>query len=341
MKSTNVLLTGGAGFIGSHLAAQLLARGARLTIIDNLNDFYRPEEKQANLDAVRRTGPYYFACTDLRNASELGEQFKRAQPEIVIHLAAYAGVRPSITNPQLYESVNIAGTVNVLQCCRQFKVAKVIFGSSSSIYGATNHVPFSEDDVTMRPISPYAATKLSGELLAFTYAYLFDMAVTVLRFFTVYGPRQRPDLAIRKFTALIDAEQPIPVFGDGSSARDYTHVNDIVAGVVSTIDYVPPAVGCGRYDVFNLGNSSPVSIEQLLRVLEHALGRKAIRLHLPLQAGDVPITWANIDKAQRLLGYRPATSLEEGIQQFVSWFRSQPQAIQMPRFAEPHTAAAD
>jgi len=320
MSSTRVLLTGGAGFIGSHLAEALLQHGYRLSIIDNLDDFYDPERKRENLRQVRRAGEYEFFELDICEPASLREAMHKAQPDIVVHLAARAGVRPSIEQPSLYERVNVAGTVNLLEAARQFGVKRLIFGSSSSVYGASNHVPFSEDDLVLRPISPYAATKLAAELICYTYASLYGMESLCLRFFTVYGPRQRPDLAIHKFTALMEAGKPIPVFGDGSMGRDYTYVDDIVAGVLSAIEYhFPPATV--PFDTFNLGNSHPVLLRELIKHLELATGRTALRENKPLQPGDVPRTWANIDKASRLLGYRPQTRIEDGLKKFVAWYR--------------------
>jgi UDP-glucuronate 4-epimerase len=317
-----VLLTGGAGFIGSHLAEALLRAGARLSVVDNLNDFYSSRWKKANLEDARRLGDFEFFEADICEVDSLHSVFSRTQPDIVVHLAAYAGVRPSIERPQLYEKVNVGGTVNLLELCRQFQVPRLIFGSSSSVYGATSRAPFSEDQVELRPISPYAATKLSGEMLAYTYAHLFGIAAVCLRFFTVYGPRQRPDLAIHKFTALIEAGMPVPIFGDGTTGRDYTYVDDIVAGVMAALTYDPPTSVVAKFEVFNLGNSHPVKLLELVDLLENATGRKAVREHRPLQPGDVPLTWADISKSERLLGYAPRTPLREGLKKFVDWYRA-------------------
>ena len=318
-----MLVTGGAGFIGSHLAEALLRRGARLVIVDNFDSFYASELKKANLEAVGHAGRYEFHAVDICEMIPLSRIMALTRPEVVIHLAARAGVRPSIEQPRLYEHVNVAGTLNLLELCRQFRVDKFIFGSSSSVYGATSCVPFSENQVGLRPLSPYAATKLAGEMLAYTYAYLFGLPVICLRFFTVYGPRQRPDLAIHKFTALIEAGKPVPIFGDGSSARDYTYVDDIVAGVLAALNYeLRPSSGCLSFETFNLGNSHPVKLAELIELLEKVTGRKAIREWRPLEPGDAPLTWADISKASRLLGYRPTTSLEEGLTNFVKWYRA-------------------
>jgi UDP-glucuronate 4-epimerase len=322
MDLGRVLLTGGAGFIGSHLAEALLRRNAQLTIVDDLDDFYPPEWKKANLDEVRRTGQFEFSNTDICDPENLRSVFARVHPELVIHLAARAGVRPSIEQPRVYEQVNVSGTVNLLELCREFSVKKFIFGSSSSVYGATSNAPFSEDHVEGRPISPYAATKLSGELFCYTYAHLFAIPAVCLRFFTVYGPRQRPDLAIHKFIAQMEAGKPIPVFGDGTSGRDYTHVHDIVAGILAALEYQFPPSCRVPFEVFNLGNSHPVTLRELLELLESATGRKAIREQKPMQPGDVPLTWADISKAGRLLGYHPKVILETGLNDFVSWYRA-------------------
>lgn len=315
-----ILLTGGAGFIGSHVAEELIRRGTQLSIVDSLDNFYALSRKRLNLQEIQNAGSYEFFEADVRDMDALRKVAERVQPEIVIHLAARAGVRPSIEQPALYESVNVAGTVNLLEIAREFKVPRLVFGSSSSVYGVTNTVPFCEDDLKTRPISPYAATKLAAELMCYTYTHLYGLTTLCLRFFTVYGPRQRPDLAIHKFTALIEAGKPIPVFGDGSMGRDYTYVDDIVSGVVASLEYEPhPKL---PFEVFNLGNSNPVRLRELIAQLETATGKKARQEPLPDQPGDVPITWANIDKAKRLLGYSPKTSMEQGLRNFVAWYRS-------------------
>jgi UDP-glucuronate 4-epimerase len=320
----NVVLTGGAGFIGSHVAEALLRRGAKLTIVDNLDAFYSPAWKKANLEEIRRAGDYEFANVDICAMEQMRAVMARARPEAIIHLAARAGVRPSIEQPILYERVNVNGTLTLLELCREFGAMKFIFGSSSSLYGATSRTPFSEDQFELRPISPYGATKLAGEALCYTYAHLFELPMICLRFFTVYGPRQRPDLAIHKFTALMEAGKPVPIFGDGSAGRDYTYVDDIVAGILAALDYEPHPTTGGPFEIFNLGNSRPIQLKELVELLEQATGRKALRDRQPLQAGDVPITWADISKAGRLLGYRPATRLEEGLRRFVEWYRAAP-----------------
>jgi UDP-glucuronate 4-epimerase len=318
--TSRVLLTGGAGFIGSHVSEALLRRGLELWIVDSLDDFYSPVAKRANLEEVRKAGNFHFCESDLCDFEGLRQAISKFQPDTIVHLAARAGVRPSIEQPRLYERVNVGGTMNLLDLTRELGVERFIFGSSSSVYGITNRVPFVEDDACLRPISPYAATKLAGEFLCHTYAHLYGLSTVCLRFFTVYGPRQRPDLAIRKFTTLMEAGKPIPVFGDGSMGRDYTYADDIVAGVLAALDYQFPSGGT-PFEVFNLGNSHPVSLNELIQTLERVTGRVAIRERMPPQPGDVPITWASTDKAVRMLGYRPATSLEEGLKRFVDWFR--------------------
>jgi UDP-glucuronate 4-epimerase len=312
-----VLVTGGAGFIGSHVCERLLHDGHSVVILDDLNDFYSPAEKQANLEAIRLAGSFTFFCGSVSDEASVSEVVKESRPDAVIHLAARAGVRPSLDQPLLYGQVNVQGTIALLEACRKQNVRKFVFASSSSIYGIANQVPFREDDPVNMPVSPYAATKIAGERLAYTYAHLFGLRVVCLRFFTVYGPRQRPDLAIRKFTTLIDRGQPIPVYGDGSSGRDYTFVADTVEGILAALAY-----DCS-YDVFNLGNSHPVRLIDLIRTIEGSLGKKAEIQWLPDQPGDVPITYADISKAQRLLGYCPQTQLPQGIDRFLDWYIKQ------------------
>ncbi len=317
-----VLLTGGAGFIGSHLAERLLRSGVKLTIIDNLDEFYPPAWKKANLAEVRRAGEYDLILGDICDERACRDVFAGARPEVVIHLAARAGVRPSIEQPLLYERVNVQGTLNLLELCREFGVGKFLFGSSSSVYGASDKGPFSEEQLDLRPISPYAATKLAGEMLCYTYAHLFNVQIICLRFFTVYGPRQRPDLAIHKFTALMEAGKPIPIFGDGSTGRDYTYVDDITAGVMAALGHPIDITHNPAFEIFNLGNSRPVKLTELVDLIERVTNCKAIRNVKKAEPGDVPLTWADISKAERLLGYRPQVRLEEGLSRFVSWYRS-------------------
>lgn len=312
-----ILVTGGAGFIGSHLCERLLADGHDLALLDDLNDFYDPHLKAENLTGIRRWGPVEFHAGDICDDALVTAVFRTFQPEAVIHLAARAGVRPSVAQPVLYERVNVGGTVVVLEAARHHQVRKVVFASSSAVYGLTNQVPFREDALELHPISPYAATKIAGEHLAFTYAYLFGLDVTCLRLFTVYGPRQRPDLAIRTFMTLMDAGHPIPFFGDGSTGRDYTFISDTVEGIVAALH------AQGGYEVFNLGNASPVSLTMMVQSIERALGRPAVLTRLPIPPGDVLLTWADITKAGTQLGYHPQVSFEEGIRRMAAWYRTQ------------------
>ncbi len=308
-----VLVTGGAGFIGSHLCGALLKCGHQIAVIDNLNDYYAPALKLQNLDAIRAVGSFPFYERDICDREAMAEILKSWPPDSIVHLAARAGVRPSLEQPLLYERVNVGGTLTLLEACREFGVSKFVFASSSSVYGATTEPPFSEDHPVSRPVSPYAATKLAGEQLCYTYSHLYGIHAVCLRFFTVYGPRQRPDLAIRKFADRIARGLPIPVFGDGSSGRDYTFVEDTVEGIMAALDY-----NCG-YDVINLGNSRPVTLLEMIRTLEEAIGRKAAIEWLPEQSGDVPITCADIGKAARILDYCPKTSFAAGIRKFLDW----------------------
>jgi UDP-glucuronate 4-epimerase len=315
-----VLLTGGAGFIGSHVAEALLHAGLDVSIIDNFNDFYSPGQKESNLRHVRAAGAFRLFVADITDEAALSTVFALCAPQAVIHLAAYAGVRPSLERPRLYTEVNVAGTLNLLERCRRFGVQNFVFGSSSSVYGTRARVPFSESETVLRPISPYAATKVAGEMLGHTYAHLYGLPVICLRFFTVYGPRQRPDLAIHKFTRLIERGEEVPVYGNGHTGRDYTHVSDIVQGVVAALRYRPENGGV-PFEVFNLGNSHPVPLLELLDTLEHALGKRAKRVYCPMEPGDVSLTWADISKATRLLNYRPTVSLADGLDDFVEWYR--------------------
>jgi UDP-glucuronate 4-epimerase len=322
MKSKRILLTGGAGFIGSHVAEALLRAGACLAIVDKLDDFYSPAWKKANLESVRKIAPFDFFEQDICSIDCMREAFAGFRPDTIIHLAARAGVRPSIEQPRLYEQVNVAGTVNLLELCKEFQVSRFIFGSSSSVYGESDRAPFSETQYDLRPISPYAATKLAGESFCYTYAHLYKLPVVALRFFTVYGPRQRPDLAIHKFVARIEAGKSIPIFGDGETGRDYTFVEDIVAGILGALDFDFSSTAGTPFEICNLGNSHPVKLSLLVRMLENATGKKAIIRREPAQQGDVPLTWANIAKAGKLFGYHPQTTLEEGLRKFVEWYRA-------------------
>jgi UDP-glucuronate 4-epimerase len=315
----NVLVTGGAGFIGSHLVARLLAEGGwRVTVVDDFNDFYDPALKRRNVEPHLGREEFKLYEADIRDRAALEEIFKATQFDCVVHLAARAGVRPSLAEPVLYTETNIDGTVNLLELARAYDVRQFIFGSSSSVYGENEKVPFAEDDPIFKPISPYAATKAAGELLCHTYSHLFGLRCVCLRFFTVYGARQRPDLAIHKFARLISEGKPIPVFGDGTTRRDYTYVEDIIAGVRAAMDYE-----ASDYEVINLGGSRTVSLSELIALLERELGQKARIDRQPTQPGDVPQTYADVTRARRLLGYDPQTPIEEGIRRFVEWFKEE------------------
>lgn len=314
----NILVTGGAGFIGSHLVDRLRAEGDwRVTVIDDLNDFYSPEIKRSNIAAHLGDPDFKFVERDIRVADELKVVFDEDNFDVIVHLAARAGVRPSLNEPKLYVETNINGTVNLLELAREFGVGQFVFGSSSSVYGINSKVPFSEDDKIFQPISPYAATKAAGELLCHTYSHLYDIRTVCLRFFTVYGARQRPDLAIHKFTKLITEGRPIQVFGDGSSRRDYTYIDDIIQGVRASIDY-----DGSMHEVFNLGESETTELSRLIDLIENAVGNKAIIDRQPMQPGDVPVTFADISKARRLLNYDPHTKIETGIPNFVAWYQN-------------------
>jgi UDP-glucuronate 4-epimerase len=313
----NLLITGGAGFIGSHLVDRLLATNVeRVTVIDDFNDFYDPSIKRDNIHEHLKDPRYRLNEVDIRDHATLEQTFKANNFDCVVHLAARAGVRPSLSEPQLYTETNINGTLNLLELARSSNVKQFVFGSSSSVYGINAKVPFSEDDPIRQPISPYAATKGAGELLCHTYSHLYGLRCVCLRFFTVYGPRQRPDLAIHKFAKLISQRKPIPVFGDGSTRRDYTYVDDIIDGVMAAIDYDQ-----SNYEVINLGESRTVELSELISLLEKELDTNAIIDRQPPQPGDVPQTYADISKARALLGYQPKTQIEEGLHRFVEWFR--------------------
>jgi UDP-glucuronate 4-epimerase len=322
-KPELILLTGGAGFIGSHTAEALLRDGYRLLLVDSFDDFYAPDRKRANLKEVARAGSFDLEELDLADYEPLRELFRRTRPAAVVHLAARAGVRPSIQHPRLFERANIQATLNLLECAREFQLKRFVFGSSSSVYGATSRAPFSEDQVECRPISPYAASKLAGELYCYTYAHLFRIQCVCLRFFTVFGPRQRPDLAIHKFIGLLESGKPLPMFGDGTTGRDYTFVGDIVSGVVGALKWSGISNYPVPFEVFNLGNSHPIKLKELISAIESVVGRKAVIENLPDQPGDVPLTWADVSKARKLLGYEPKTRLEDGLKQFLNWYREQ------------------
>jgi len=310
-----ILVTGGAGFIGSHLGERLLNQGHKVACVDNFDDYYDPALKRRNLEAVLGHPQFALYEVDIRDKKALQACFRTAQPEAVIHLAARPGVRASAAQPQVYVEVNVLGTANVLECCRHEGVSQVLFGSSSSVYGGRSSVPFREEDPVAQPLSPYAATKQAGELLCYTYHHLYGLNVTCLRFFSVYGPRQRPDMAVHKFARLIDAGQEVPIYGDGSSRRDYTYVDDIVEGILRALE--KPL----EYEIINLGGARTVELSYLIHLLEENLGRPARLRYLSPQPGEMPITYADISKARRLLDYNPQTGIEEGIARFVEWYR--------------------
>jgi UDP-glucuronate 4-epimerase len=312
-------VTGGAGFIGSHLVDRLLAEGGwQVTVVDDFNDFYSPEIKRENVKPHLADPNYRLVEGGICDTALVRETFAETRPDCIVHLAARAGVRPSLREPRLYNETNVTGTLCLLENAREFGVDQFVFGSSSSVYGINCKVPFSESDRTQQPISPYAATKAAGELLCHTYSHLYDIRTVCLRFFTVYGARQRPDLAIHKFSKLIWQDKPIQVFGDGSTRRDYTYIDDIIQGVRAAIDY-----GGAMHDVFNLGESDTIDLSRLIGLLEENLGKKAIIDRQPMQPGDVPITFADISKARERLGYDPHTKIAEGLSLFSDWFKSE------------------
>jgi UDP-glucuronate 4-epimerase len=346
------LVTGAAGFIGSHLCERVLGDGWEVVGVDNFDDFYDPQIKRQNITGCLKNKNFYLIEADIRDGNAMDKAVGNGV-EIIIHLAARAGVRPSIAQPLLYADVNVNGTMVLLEAAKKHKVGKFVFGSSSSVYGNNKKVPFSEDDNVDFPISPYAATKKAGELICHTYHHLYGLCVTCLRFFTVYGPRQRPDLAIHKFAKLIEQDKLVPVYGDGSMMRDFTYIDDIIDGVVAAINRltsharpersrgesrlsaVAPALHstqCGGgsakaetsshgFNIYNLGRASPISVNDLVAGLEKALGKKAVKEYLPAQPGDVERTYADITKAERELGYKPKTTIEEGLARFTAWLR--------------------
>ncbi|KAF0240319.1 MAG: UDP-glucuronate [Planctomycetota bacterium] len=311
-----ILVTGGAGFIGSHLLEHLVFEKKRACCaVDEFNDYYDPALKRENFAGLKSAVPLLEA--DIRDAAKLEKFLRKHRPETIVHLAARAGVRPSLADPLLYESVNCGGTLVLLELARKFGVKRFVFASSSSVYGASRKVPFRESDPVMEQASPYGVTKRAGELYCSNYAGLYGLPCIALRFFTVYGPRQRPDMAIHKFARLMLDGDPIPFYGDGTSRRDYTYIDDIVQGVAAASEWE------GRFEIVNLGESRTVELRELVELLEKALGRKAERQNFPEQPGDVPATWADVSKAKRLLGYRPCVPIEKGLQRFAAWLRGQ------------------
>lgn len=332
-----VLVTGGAGFIGSHLCQSLLEQGQEVVIVDDFNDFYNPQIKRENILGLLDNPIFKLYEADIRDYARIQEIFEQEKVKVIIHLAARAGVRPSLEQPILYEEVNVKGTLNLLEMSRLYGITNFIFGSSSSVYGINSKLPFSEEDPIATPISPYATTKRAGELLCYTYSYLYQLPVVCLRFFTVYGPRQRPEMAIHKFTRQIYTGQEITLFGDGDSKRDYTYISDIIDGVHRAMKlnpacppsyplYPPPAGDRAiklnpPFEIFNLGGSRVVELKYLIELIESSIGKRAKIKYLPEQPGDVPITYADISKSHNLLGFQPKVKIEEGIDRFVQWYK--------------------
>ena len=316
-----VLLTGGAGFIGSHLSDKLLAEGWEVTVLDNLDPFYDPETKLSNMKSHQHDPSFSFIEVDIRDLNSLRQRLSGGY-DVIVHLAAKAGVRPSIMDPISYQEVNVAGTHNMLELAKEWSVKQFIFASSSSVYGVNANVPWSEDDHGLLPISPYASTKVSGELLGHVYSHLYGIRFIGLRLFTVYGPRQRPDLAIHRFARLLLSGEPLPIFGDGNMSRDYTYVDDIISGIHAAMGY-----NDSPYEIINLGSHHTITLLQMTKTLANAMGIRPALKFFPNQPGDVPQTYAAVRKARRLLGYQPATSFHQGIERFVAWFMPQTQAV--------------
>lgn len=311
----SALVTGGAGFIGSHLVDRLLFEGWRVTVVDNFDPFYDPGIKRRNVAPHLEHSSYTLVEADIRDMDTLRKRLS-GEYDVIVHLAAKAGVRPSIRDPIGYQEVNVRGTQNLLELTREWGVKQFVFASSSSVYGVNPNVPWREDDCVLLPISPYAATKVAGELLGHVYSYLYGIRFIALRFFTVYGPRQRPDLAIHKFARLMLKGEPVPVYGDGSASRDYTYIDDVIRGVRAAMDYKET-----QYEIINLGNNKTVSLLEMVRALEEALGVKARLKFLPPQPADVPQTWADVEKAGNLLEYRPTIPFAEGLRHFAAWLK--------------------
>lgn len=325
---TKLLVTGGAGFIGSHLCEALLGRGDEVVVLDNFNDFYDPAIKRRNLEALSDAR---IVEGDIRDEALFPRILEEQQPDVVVHLAAMAGVLPSVIDPLLYVDVNLRGTTLLLQALAARPETRFVFASSSSVYGGNERVPFREADEIHQPISPYAATKRAGELMAHTFHHLHGIPTSCLRFFTVYGPRQRPEMAIHKFVAKVLEGEPIPFFGDGSTRRDYTYVADIVDGVLLAIDRTQ------GFEIYNLGGSQTTSLSELVALIGEVSGREPVIQRLPAQAGDVQVTYADISKARERLGYEPRTSLRDGLERFLEWYRAVPQPATAPRAKDPTT----
>jgi UDP-glucuronate 4-epimerase len=321
--SSHVLITGGAGFIGSHLSRRLLDRGDRITVLDDFNDFYDPARKRANVAPFldRVDGSYRLVEGDIRDAALVDRLFADGSFDAVVHLAARAGVRPSLRQPILYEEVNCIGTLRLLEAARHHGPEVFVFGSSSSVYGINEKVPFAESDEVNQPISPYATTKRTGELLCYNYHHLYGLRTACLRFFTVYGPAQRPEMAIHKFTGLLARGEPVPMFGDGTSRRDYTYIDDILDGVLAALDLAPD------FEIVNLGGAETTALKDLIHWIAKELAVEPRIEYLPAQPGDVPITYADVAKAGRLLGYSPKVPIREGLRRFVAWYRERHPAV--------------
>ena len=314
--ANRILITGAAGFIGSHLADVLLQTGNYVMGIDNFDPFYDRSIKEANISGALKSKLYQFREGDIRDAHFINECFSGFNPDVIVHLAAKAGVRPSLVNSEAFYEVNVMGTLMILEAMKKNQIGNLIFASSSSVYGNNKKVPFSEEDSVNNPISPYAASKKSGELLCYTYHHLYNMNVFCLRFFTVYGPRQRPDLAIHKFTKALMKNETISFYGDGTTNRDYTHINDIIFGIIKAVEKVK------GFDIFNLGESNTITLARLVGLLERFTGRKAQVNYLPLQKGDVLQTYADIRKAKEVLDYNPVMDIERGLRDYVDWYKS-------------------
>ena len=311
----NIVVTGGAGFIGSHLCEKLISLGSKIICIDDFDNFYNPAIKENNISEIADSKYFKLYRSDITNPTQMEKIFSENSIDMVIHLAARAGVRPSIQNPLLYERVNILGTMNLLECCKKYNVTKFIFASSSSVYGGNKKLPFSEEDNVDHPISPYAATKKAGELICYTYYDLYKISIYCLRFFTVYGPRQRPEMAIHKFTRQILKGEDIEIYGDGSSSRDYTYIDDVISGILNCLGRI------GGFEVINLGNSNTVKLIDLIRLIEITTGEKGNLKFTKSQPGDVFITYADIRKARKMLKYLPKTNIKEGLVKFVNWYK--------------------
>lgn len=312
------LITGGAGFIGSSLADDLLEKNNRVVVIDNFCDFYDPQIKENNIKNALKKENYKLYRGDIRDKDLLNKIFNENNIDIVVHLAAMAGVRPSIENPVLYQEVNCLGTQNILECMKEKRIMNLVMASSSSVYGNSKTVPFKESDIVDFAISPYAATKKANEVMTHVYHKLYNINVIMLRFFTVYGPRQRPDLAINKFTKLMLNNEKIPMFGDGTTSRDYTYIDDIVNGIEKSCEYV--AKNKDVYEIINLGSNNPISLKKMIEIIGKTLNVEPKIEELPMQPGDVDRTYACIDKAKELLGYNPSVTFEEGIKKFIEWY---------------------